>query len=275
LNPWWKEYLFKGPEDYLPLEAMIRGRQYRGNYEAFRRAQEQAGGDVILMSDDLAYSPLQEIIYRIMGISQFAVEWAERRDEVLKLYDALTEDRRKMYSLVAESPALLVNYCGNISPEVVGLQRFEKYILPHYDELAEILHRRGKLLGVHFDGNTRLLAPAIARSRIDYIEAFTPSPFGDMSVAEARAAWPDKVLWINFPSSTHLAETSEIEETTRQILCEAAPGNKFLIAVTEGVPVDVWQRSFHAISRVIREEGQLPIRTTTPRSPKSAISQII
>ena len=257
--PWHKEYLFKGPEDYAPIEAMIRGQRYRANHEAFRRAQEEAGGDLILMAAQ-GYSPLLEIIYNIMGIEQFAFEWAERRDEVLKLHDVLTEDRRKLYPLLAESPALIVNYCGNVSPEVVGLERFEKYVVPHYNELAELLHPRGKLLGVHFDAHTRLLREAIARSQVDYIEAFTPWPVGDMSVAEARAAWPDKVLWVNFTSSVHLAETSQIEETTRQILREGAPGNKLLIGITETVPANVWQRSFKAIAKVIREEGQLPLR---------------
>jgi hypothetical protein len=254
---WHEEYLFKGPEDYAPLASMIRSRRYVPDYVAFRRAQEQAGGDVFILPD-FGYSPLQEIIIRIMGIEQFSIEWHLRRDEVMKLYDALTEDRRKLYPILADSPALLVNYGGNVSPEVVGLDRFEKYVLPHYDELAEMLHERGKLLSVHLDANTKLLAAAIGRSRIDCIEAFTPYPNGDMSIAEARAAWPGKTLWINFPSAVHLQESTAVEETTRQILREAAPGDRFIIGVTETVPVDKWQQSFSAISRVINAEGRLP-----------------
>jgi EAL domain-containing protein (putative c-di-GMP-specific phosphodiesterase class I) len=171
----------------------------------------------------------------------------------------LIEDRRKLYPILSESPILVAGYGGNVSPEVVGLARFEKYILPHYNELAEMLHESGKMLSVHFDANTRVFASAIAKSEIDIIEAFTPSPDCDMSVAEAREAWPDKVLWINFPSAVHLQEPSLIEETTRQILREAAPGNRFLFGITETVPVNKWQQSFSAISRVINAEGRLPL----------------
>jgi len=114
--------------------------------------------------------------------------------------------------------------------------------------------------GVHFDANTRLLAPGIARSRMDYIEAFTPAPTCDMTVAEARLAWPDKVLWINFPSSVHLESIEAIEATTRQILREAAPGDRFLIGITEDVPEDRWQANLAAILRVIRERGRLPVQ---------------
>lgn len=111
-----------------------------------------------------------------MGIEQFAVEWHERRNEVFALYEVLTEDCPKFYPIVAESPYLIMNYCGNVVPEVMGLQRFEQYILPHYDEFTEMMHAHGELLSVHFDANTKLLAPAIAKSKIDCIEAFAPFP---------------------------------------------------------------------------------------------------
>ena len=258
LLPWHEEYYFKGPADYAPLAAMVRQRRYVANDGPAQRASEQAGGDLFYMAT-IGYSPLQEIIYHLMGVEQFAIEWAERRDEVLKLYAALTEDRRKIYPIVADAPVLAVNYCGNVSSQIMGPARFQQYVLPHYNELAELLHTRGKLLGIQFDDNMRALAPAVASSQIDYVEAFTPWPNGDMTVGEARAAWPDKVLWINFPSSIHLEPPSVIEETARQILQEAAPGDRFLIGATELVPVDRWQISFQAISRAIQTHGRLPI----------------
>jgi hypothetical protein len=259
LLPWHDEYLFKGPEDYAPIEFLVRHRQYVPNFDAFRTQQEEASGDAVFVAA-LGYSPLLDIIYTVMGLERFAIEWADRRDDVLRLYEALAEDhRRKMYPMVAESPALIVDYCGNISQEVIGLRRFEQLVRPLFDEFADLLHARGKLLGVHFDGRMKSLAPAVAASHIDFIEAFTPAPNGDMSVAEARAAWPDKALWINFPSSAHLESPDVVEETARGILREAAPGHKFLIGITETVPSDRWQASFLAIMRAIQAEGRLPV----------------
>ena len=258
---WHEERVFKTPEDYEAIEALIRDRNYVPNYEAMIERQELLGGDAIVRAG-IGYSPLQEIIYVIMGLEQFAVQWADNRERVMRLYDALTDDRRKLYPIVAQSPALAVNYCGNVSPEVVGVERFERYILPHYEEAADAVHAQCKLLGVHMDANTRPLAAGIARSKIDYVEAFTPAPTCDMTVAEARAAWPGKALWINFPSSVHLEPVSAIEETTRRLLWEAAPGDRFLMGVTEDVPADRWRDNFRAILRVVREEGRLPLART-------------
>lgn len=255
---WHEERLFKTEADYEPLEAMIRDRTHEPTYDRVARLQDRLGGDGQVRVG-IGYSPLQELIYSLMGLGTFSIQWADNREWVMRLYDALTEDRRKIYPLVAQSPALTANYGGNVAPEVVGVDRFERLILPHYNEAAEIMHQHGKLLGVHFDANTGPLAPGIARSKIDYVEAFTPVPTCDMTVAEARAAWPDKVLWINFPSSVHLQSIADIEDMTRLILREAAPGDRFLIGITEDVPEDRWQGNFAAILRVVNEEGRLPI----------------
>jgi hypothetical protein len=256
---WREEYLFKGPEDYEPLEFLIRDRQYVANYEEFSAQREMIGDDAIMRAN-IGYSPLQEIIYVLMGLQRFAVEWAEHRERLMRVYDALADDRRKIYPLIAQSPALIVNYGGNVSPQVVGRERFERYILPHYDEAAEVMHQHGKLLGVHFDANVQLLASGIARSKIDYIEAFTPAPGSDMTVQEARALWPEKILWINFPSPVHVEPIPAIEEAMRQLLREAAPGDRFLVGITEDVSGDRWRDNFAAILRVLRSEGRLPIR---------------
>jgi hypothetical protein len=253
---WHMERLFKSEADYEALECMIRDREYVPNYEAVAAAQALAGGDAFVLGG-MGYSPLQEILYTLMGVEQFSIQWADNRERLMRLYDALTDDRRKLYPVVAQGPALAINYCGNVSPEVMGVRRFEEFVLPHYDEAAEVAHRYGKLLGVHLDANNRPLAEGIARSKIDYVEAFTPAPTCDMTVAEARAAWPDKALWLNFPSSVHLESIDAIEETTRMILREGAPGHRFLIGITEDVPGDRWQGNFAAILRVIRADGRL------------------
>lgn len=58
-----------------------------------------------------------------------------------------------------------------------------------------------------------------------------------MTAKEARQAWPDKVLWINFPSSLHLASKERISHVTEQIIDEAGP-EALLIGITEDVPED-------------------------------------
>jgi hypothetical protein len=143
---------------------------------------------------------------------------------------------------------------------MVGLERFNRYCIPRYNEAAALLHEKGKRLGVHMDGNLRLLKESIAESDIDFIEAFTPSPMFDLSVAEAREAWPDKVLWINYTSCFHVAGPEAIRAHTLELLRQAYPGDRFLISITEDVPSEVRKESFATIAQTLRENGSLPLR---------------
>jgi len=66
-------------------------------------------------------------------------------------------------------------------------------------------------------------------------------------VAEAHRLWPEKILWVNFPSSIHLGSIETIRAVTRQMLEEARPHRRFLLGITEDVPPDRWAGNFRAI----------------------------
>lgn len=244
---WVHERMFRTPEDYKVIEFLIRDECYEADYAAFAEAQDASGGDSILRAG-FGLEPLQALISgRMLGMETFCLEWMERRDEILKLYHALVDKRREIYPLVARSPALHANYGGNVVPEITGPVLFREYYLPHYAEAAEIMHRNGKLIGCHFDAKCRMLAAEIGETDLDYIEAFTPSPDTDMTVADARRAWPDKVLWINFPSSLHRRDDATIEGVAARLAEEAGHPDGFLVGITENMPPDRWQSSCPAI----------------------------
>ncbi len=247
---WYVSRLFKSPDDYKALMFLIQDEQYQPDYEEFAKAERERGEDFILRAS-VGGTPLHTIMIHWMGHETFAVEWYERRDEVLKLYDAMVEKQSERYPLVAQSPASHANYGGNEVPEVMGVERFAEYVLPLYQEAAEVFHQHGKLLGAHLDGNNKPWAHLVAESGLDYVEAFTPSPDTDMTLADALEAWPDKVLWINFPSSIHVASIERIEEVTRDLINQAGDTNRLIIGITEDIPADRWQQNLLTISRVI------------------------
>ena len=82
---------------------------------------------------------------------------------------------------------------------------------------------------------------------LDYIEAFTPAPTTDMTVTQAREAWPDKVLWLNFPCEVHLQPEAEIAAVAMDLVDQAQTPNGLLMGITDNVPENRWRQSFTAI----------------------------
>lgn len=244
---WRHELLFKNPDDYKAILFMIKDEVYEPIYDQVARAQADFGEDAIFRAG-FGLEPLQTLISgNIMKTESFCVEWMDNRDEILKLYEAVVANRRKIYGIVAQSPLGHANYGGNVTPEIIGLETFEKYYVQHYNEAAEIMHKHGKLIGCHFDANCKLLSKTIAGTALDYIEAFTPAPDTDMTLAEARHAWPDKVIWLNFPSSVHLRSDADVEATTIDLLNQAGNINGLIMGITEDILPDRWQNICRAI----------------------------
>jgi hypothetical protein len=74
---------------------------------------------------------------------------------------------------------------------------FAKYLLPVYQEHAELLHRAGKFVCSHWDGDTKPLLPFARETGLDGIEAITPEPQGDVTLEEVRAALGDRMVLLD------------------------------------------------------------------------------
>jgi hypothetical protein len=257
-SSWQVEFYIKRPQDYRVVEFMINDAVYVPNFDEYLLAEERWGTDGYVFAST-GYSPMNHMLYRLMGMERFGLDMYEHPDEFFSLYELLKSKQRDMFALCAASPAHLIQYGGNIHQDVVGRRRFGQYYIPCFNEFADVIHEQGKLSLCHMDAPMDTLAPLLAASRMDVVEAFTPVPDGDMTVQEARETWTDKVLWINFPSSVHLEPPETIERETRRVLREAAPGDRFLVGITEDVPENRWRASLSVISETIQEHGKLPL----------------
>ena len=68
---------------------------------------------------------------------------------------------------------------------------------------------------------------------LDMIDAFTPPPVGDLSVAEARKAWQERmVISINFPETIFWSGPEETKKYTLDLL-KQDPAGLWIITTTE------------------------------------------
>ena len=143
----------------------------------------------------------------------------------------------------------------NITASITTPNFFKEFCIPFYHEVAEILHKEDKILVAHMDGLLKPLIELIAESDVDVIEAFTPSPMGDISISEARKMWKNKIIWMNYPGIIIANnDLNFIREYTKDILKSIAPGDRFLIGCTENFPLENWEKSFSEILKVLEEK---------------------
>ena len=253
---WYHSKMFKTHDDYKKILFLLNDTKVISDNDYGLKLLNTVGEDVILRGD-FGFEPLQELITGdFFNTEQFSIQWVDNRDEMLRLYEAIVSIRRLAYKIVADSPLYYVCYGGNVTPAIISPENFKKYYVPHYEEAAEELHRKNKIIACHFDANMSLFKDIIADTPLDVIEAFTPYPDTDMTMKEAKKAWKNKALWINFPSSLHLASQEKIAQTTEQLIDEGGPDG-LLIGITEDVPQNRWWPNFTTIIETIDKKFKI------------------
>ena len=252
---WIREHFIKTPDDYRVMEFYYRDMVFQDNSDVVREAQRRIGTDGLVIVR-IAKSPVQEMLYQMLGPERFAIDYHERRDLFDSLHAAMAKRYEELYDLAAKSPVEILQLGDNIYSDMVGRERYRQYLMPEYAKLKDRLVGTGKLLAVHMDGNLKSLRKEIGEARFDIVEAMTPPPMGDFSIREARQDWSKKALWINFTSSMHIESASAIESHTRELLEEAGTRAGFGISVTEDAPVEALEKSLRVISQVLREHGK-------------------
>ncbi len=254
---WWQsDYYIKKTEDYRIMEYIIDNMIYVPDFQAFSLTVKRYGEDGYVIGNT-EYSPMNRLIYDLIGMERFCFDLLDNKEKLLSLYRLIWNRQKDMFKICEESPAKVISYGGNISQEVIGADRFKQYYLPCLNEFADVMHKNNKLASCHYDAKMSSLVELVAASRTDIIEAFTPFPTGDLSLADVREVWKDKVIWINFPSSVFVESEERILYELCRILKDAGSDIRFLIGITEDVPEENWRRSFHTINTKLRDKGQL------------------
>jgi len=234
-STWREKHLFESAADFDALEALLKARSYAPVFDFFRRADQRYPGQCLARPATI-HAPMHEVIYDLMGIENFCLEWSDHRERVLRLIELMTDDVNARVRLMAESPAPLCVIDGNTEASIMGLERYREFYVPHIRRACAALHARGKLAGAHLDGNNRLIASDVAGTPLDFIESFTPEPDCNLPLAEARRVWPDKTLMVNVPASRYHGGAEAVCGVARQLMRSGAgDGRRFIMGVVEDV----------------------------------------
>jgi hypothetical protein len=248
------KHIFETPDDYKAFQWLVDDMKAVPRYD---RAQELVDflGDDFAVRDQIPLEPLQQLITSFnMDIMTFSIEWYDNRDEILKLYSSFRELNRSVYDIVAGGPLEFMNYGGNVVPAIIGPQNFADYFVSNYNEAAEIVHKKGKLIGTHLDDNNAIIMEEIGKADLDYIEAYDPEISPPLDVA--FKAFKDKTIWINWPTPWHHAKEDEIIGLTQGLISQKRENDRLLIGILENLPIGRERTVIPLILKAITDMGR-------------------
>ena len=140
---------------------------------------------------------IQDLFINKMGVESAIYALYDWPDTVHAYFRALDECHNRLIEVIGKSPIDIINFgdnvhCGTLPPDL-----FRKYVLPAYQRRCAKLHRAGKFVHAHWDGDTKALLPLAKETGLDGLEAITPEPQGDVTLEEIKTALGDELFLLD------------------------------------------------------------------------------
>jgi hypothetical protein len=249
---WNKKYFLETPQDYRVMTYIAEHTDFMPCYRAYE-TQAAALPPWGIAIPELWRTPLQQILVDYAGLENLCWHLSEYEAEVRRLYAALLRNFRRIVEIVAQGPGRYLSNLENFTADTLGPRRYEEFLLPVYEEFFPMLHAAGKLIGCHYDGRLASCRKQIARAPIDLVESLTPPPEGDLTLTEARAAWPDRMFWSNINVGCYGLPPAELKALVLKRVAEAAPdGRRLAFEVSEQYPAN-WKESMPVVLEALQE----------------------
>ncbi len=161
-----------------------------------------------------------------MGVERAVHMLYTNPQPVERFFEALEENHSRLIDVINTCPIEIINFGENVHAGTLSPPLFEKYHLPACQRRCEKLHAAGKFVTSHWDGDTAPLLRYARDTGLDGIEAITPRPQGDVTLAEAREALGEAIYLLDGIPAVYFDDIYPVEQLVdcvREIISLFAP----------------------------------------------------
>lgn len=239
---WVKKFFVEKPEDYKVLKHIVQNSVVIESYESYLEAQRNIGNDGVELAI-IDRSPFQKLLLEICGTERLTFDLIDIPEIVEELLETYEKKQLETLEIIADSPAEIIWMVENLTGDITHPEYFEKYCMPYYKKVTDILHKSNKVLGVHFDGKMNSIKHLIKKTDIDFIESFTlPEMGGDLPIKEAFELWEDKAIIVNIPAYLCNEGEEHIRSFIRQFIRDVQPYGNCMMELSENIPLEKLDR---------------------------------
>lgn len=244
LDPAFVEFPIKTWDDYAACAEVLRHMEFVPAYDEYRRYDARIGRAGLPMVV-IGAIPFHYLLQEWTGYEKGYLDLFDREDLILETVDAGNQAYRRMWDVVAHSPARLVMHGVNFDSKTTPPPMFRKYWMPYLEPFIALMHQAGKYVACHADGNMSKLLDETLQAGFDVADCFASAPLVPCTVAQARAAWKDRItIWGGLPSS-YLEPGCPLDDLRTYLdglLAQVAPGDRFMLGISDmALPTTSWE----------------------------------
>jgi len=262
------EFMLKGRQDYPVVQYIIEHTRYRPAFEEYEQYERETGEEGYPMVN-CGDCPFHHWLRALVGYDRGYYHLSDYPNQVERLLGVLTDHlKQNVWKHMLDSPARLLMHGHHLSSQMTPPPLFEQYILPYYEELSPLLRSRGKVLALHGDNDTRAILSHIERAGFGMVECFVTEPMVPTIMAEARAAWGDRVIVFGGVPSVILEEPytdEQFERFMHELFRTVAPGKAFILGIADNAMPGSKIERIRRIGRLVDRWGTYPVKRSRVR----------
>lgn len=225
------------------------------DYENFLKAEKAVGEDGIATTSILN-TPLMNLIETCWGLENTYYLLNDYPAEVEGVLEKLHQVQRLIVERIAASPAKVVIEYENTSSTLLSPKVFRRYCLPILNEYADIFRKADKIFLVHMCGKLQAFVDDLAAARFDGVSDISPLPTGNLTLVEAIASMPGKVLIGGIDATTFIETDLQMLETKIAALITAVkPYRGVLLGSADTAPRGTPLENFQLIQHLVNTIG--------------------
>lgn len=223
-------------------------------YEAWK----QALGDLAYIYVQLPYSGLGYLISRNFGVENTCIAMYDYPQEVELLIESINNWGRRILEKVIDGAFDTVIISDNIDGNVQNPSMFGRYSMAYYKYLADNLHKKGKYLAVHVDGEMRGILSVLNECGVDCIDAATPAPMFSLTPNQAREQAGNMILSGGVPATVFgsQADEREFDECVKRWLDTRTTSSRLIMAAGDQVPTDAPYWKIERLAELVDKFGR-------------------
>jgi len=231
------EHLIKRPEDYDVVEYIIEHTKLTPTYDQYIAYDRDIGEDGLPMVA-LGACPMHKLMREYLGYEKSIFEMVDHPDRIERLLRVITDHDKEMQKIAVQSPAKMILHGEHFDSMITPPPLFAEYFKPYFQEFAELLHSKDKILVCHADADSSQLLDLIRESGFDMAEVFTTEPMVPCTLEQAKEAWGnDVIIWGGIPSVILCEPVSDetFEAYMADLFETISPDDRFILGVADNV----------------------------------------
>ena len=252
------EHLLKSAADLPAYQYWYAHTRYEADY-AFGLTRGPQIGDLGLHLAYLPKSPFMQVVALDAGIIATVDLMEDAPGLFAETLEVMGRAHDTAAALAVASPAELLMIPENLSSESVGPKLFERFMRPYQETWTARIRAAGKFSCMHLDGTLRGLLRQECTVGFDFIESLTPTPVGDLAVAD----WADfcgttpTKFWGGIPGAYFSPTVSEqeFERHVRATLAVMRTEPRYVLGVADQVPPDGLEHRLLRVAELVEQYG--------------------